>query len=177
MLFLPTLGFLEVLLVVAFPFLIDLDFLLSKYAKHRNHRRLITHSLLPYVILLILGIFFPIILILGICGVIHILTDAIDWGTALLNPFYDEPLGGVLPKPPKEVIDIPDYRRRQCWFTKTYYQSKILLGLEVIFGGIAIVLIIINDIAYLWILIFYFTFITMQILAYSRCTSPENKKE
>ena len=142
MLFLPSLELLEVCLVILFPFLIDLDFLLSKFAKNNNHRRLITHSLIPYICLLLIGIFFPLFLILGICGVVHILTDTLDWGTALFAPFYSEPLGGTLPKPPEEIINIPDYTKRQCWFAKTYYASSVMLLLEILFGVAAILLII-----------------------------------
>ncbi|MFX1294945.1 MAG: hypothetical protein ACFFD2_08860 [Promethearchaeota archaeon] len=103
------------------------------------------------------------ILILGICGVVHILTDMIDWGTALFAPFYSEPLGGILPNPPKEIVEIPDYRKRQCWFAKTYYKSKILLILEAVFGITAILLIIFINIWYIWITLFYFLFLAIQI--------------
>ena len=169
MLFFPYLEFLEVWLVVIFPFLIDFDFLLSKYAKNNNHRRLVTHSLIPYFCLLIIGIFFPLALILGICGVVHILSDAIDWGTALFAPFYGEPVGGILPKPPKEIVEIPDYRKRQCWFVKTYYASRFMIALEVLFGVIAILLIIFIDVLYLWVTIFYFLFVVLQLNFYLKC--------
>ena len=169
MLFLPFLEFLEVCLVILFPFLIDLDFLLSKFAKNNNHRRLITHSLIPYICLLVIGIFFPLFLILGICGVFHILTDMIDWGTALFSPFYSEPLGGILPKPPKEIVEIPDYKKRQCWFAKTYYASSLMLVFEILFGLAAILLIVFIDLWYLWVLIFYFILVVMQLNFYSKC--------
>ncbi|NVM29711.1 MAG: hypothetical protein HWN65_12785 [Candidatus Helarchaeota archaeon] len=174
MLFFPYLEFLEVWLVVIFPFLIDFDFLLSKYAKNNNHRRLVTHSLIPYICLLIIGIFFPLALILGICGVVHILSDVIDWGTALFAPFYGEPVGGILPKPPKEIIEIPNYRKRQCWFAKTYYTSKILLVLEILFGAAATVLIILTDLWYLALLLFYFLFMALQWNFYRKCKKLEN---
>ncbi|TFG05142.1 MAG: hypothetical protein EU536_02880 [Promethearchaeota archaeon] len=169
MLFLPSLSFLEVILVVAFPFLIDFDFLLSKYAQNRNHRRLITHSLIPYSLLLVFGIFFPICLILGICGVVHILSDVIDWGTALFSPLYREPLGGILPKPPSTIIEIPDYRKRQCWFAKTYHNSRIITGLDIFFGAAAILLIIIINILYIWLIAFYLIFLILHLNFYLKC--------
>ncbi len=168
-LFLPSLTLFEFCIVVLFPFLIDFDFFLSKYAKNHNHRRLITHSLIPYLCLLVVGIFFPFILILGIGGIVHVLTDAFDWGTALFSPLYKEPLGGILPHPPKEIIQIPDYRKRQCWFIKTYYRSKIMLGCEVLFGSTAVILIIFIDIWSLWIIIFYAVFVLVQIRFYRNC--------
>ena len=152
-----------------FPFLIDLDFLLSKYAKNNNHRRLLTHSLLPYIPLLILGPFFPFVLALGIGAIVHILTDTLDWGTALLTPFYRDPIGGILPHPPKEIVEIPNYRKRQCWFATTYYKNPVLLALEVVFGVAAILLIIIIDIWYLWITLFYFFFVALQVRFNLKC--------
>lgn len=169
MLFLPSLGFLEFCLVVIFPFLIDLDFLLSKYAKGNNHRRLITHSLIPYICLLIIGIFIPIFLILGICGVVHILTDVIDWGTALFSPLYNDTIGGILPTPPQEIIDIPDYKKRQCWFTKTYYTSIIMIISELIFGLAAVLLIVFINISYVWIILFYLLFLGLNLNFYRQC--------
>jgi len=169
MLFLSSLTILEYIIVVLFPFIIDLDFLLSKFAKNHNHRRLITHSIIPYLCLLIIGIFFPLILILGICGVVHILSDALDWGTALFSPFYKEPLGGILPHPPKEIVEITNYRKRQCWFATTYYKSKVLLFLEIIFGILAILLIVIIDSSYLWITLFYFLFVAFQVHLNIQC--------
>lgn len=173
MLFLSSLCLIEFCIVVAFPFIIDLDFLLSKYAKNRNHRLLITHSLIPYICLLVIGIFFPLFLILGICGVVHILTDTIDWGTALFAPFYNEPIGGILPNPPKEIVEIPNYRKRQCWFAITYYKSLILLFIEVLFGVIAILLIIFFNIWYIWITSFYFLFIVLQLKFQLKCRSTD----
>ncbi|MHA1276124.1 MAG: DUF6122 family protein [Candidatus Helarchaeota archaeon] len=163
MLFFPYLSFIELLIVVGFPFLIDLDFFFSKFAKNNNHRRLITHSLVPYIPLLIIGIFFPVVLALGIGAIIHILTDTIDWGTALLTPFYKEPIGGILPLPPKEIIEIPNYRKRQCWFATTYYKNSILVIIELIFGVTAILLIVLINIWVSWLLLFYFLFVALQL--------------
>ncbi len=173
MLFLPSLGILEFLLVVWFPFLIDFDFLFSKFAKDRNHRRLITHSLFPYIALLIIGIFFPLILILGICGLVHVITDSIDWGTALFTPLYRAPIGGILPKPPKEIVEIPNYRKRQCWFTKTYYESKPVLTLEISFGALSVLLIIFLNIWYIWIIIFYLFFLILNLRFHFKCRGFE----
>jgi len=174
MLFSPFFPFFEFSLIVAFPFLIDFDFLLSKYAKNNNHRRLITHSLIPYLCLLVIGIFIPLLLILGICGVVHILSDALDWGTALFAPFYNDTLGGILPKPPKEIVEIPNYRKRQCWFTKIYYTSFSLFTLEIVLGLAAILSIIFINFWYLWVLIFYFLFVALQVRFYLSCKQKEN---
>lgn len=173
MLFSPFLTIFEFSLIVIFPFLIDFDFLLSKYAKNNNHRRLITHSFIPYLCLLVIGIFIPLFLILGICGVVHILSDTLDWGTALFAPFYKDTLGGILPKPPKEIIEIPDYRKRQCWFTKTYYTSFTLFIMEILFGLTALFSIIFIDFQFLWVLIFYFLLLALQVRFYIKCQKNE----
>ncbi|MHA1264334.1 MAG: hypothetical protein ACTSRS_03785 [Candidatus Helarchaeota archaeon] len=168
--YLPSLNLIEFFLVVSFPFFIDFDFLFSKYAKDNNHRRLITHSLFPYLALLPLGLFYQVLFILGLCGIIHILTDTVDWGTSLFSPIIKEPLGGILPTPPKEVVEIPNYKKRQCWFTKVYYASSIIVVLEIFFGGLAILSILLIDLTYFWIMLFYFVFLMLQIRFYLMCT-------
>ncbi|HUY00588.1 MAG TPA: hypothetical protein VMV49_13595 [Candidatus Deferrimicrobium sp.] len=106
---------------------------------------------------------------------VHILTDLIDWGTAIFAPFYSEPIGGFLPNPPKEITEIPDFRKRQCWFARTYYASLNMKLLEILFGIFAIVSIVLIDYHYLWIILFYFVFLAFQIHLNLRCRSKDNR--
>jgi hypothetical protein len=169
LLFLPFLTVFEFYLVVIFPFLIDLDFLFSKFAKNKNHRRLITHSLLPYIALLTFGFIYPVFFILGLCGVVHLLIDMIDWGTALLAPFYRDPIGGVLPHVPLNLISEANFEQRQCWFTKTYYRSKVILTVEVLIVLLAISLILIIAVQYLWLMVLYSLFLAFHLTYYVSC--------
>jgi len=169
LLFLPFLTLFEFYLVVFFPFLIDLDFAFSRFAKNKNHRRLITHSLLPYLALAALGFIYPLFFILGLCGVVHLLIDVIDWGTALFAPFYRDPIGGLLPQVPPNIISESDFQQRQCWFTKTYYSSKLILTVEALIALIAISLILIIGVQYLWLMVFYGLFLAFHLTYYRRC--------
>ena len=169
LLFSPFLTIFEFYLVVFFPFLIDLDFIFSKFAKNNNHRRLLTHSLLPYLALAALGFIYPLFFILGLCGVVHLLIDVIDWGTALFAPFYRDPIGGSLPQVPPNIISESDFQQRQCWFTKTYYGSKLILTVEVLIALLAIALILILGVQYLWLMVFYSLFLAFHLTHYRRC--------
>lgn len=169
LLFLPFLTIFEFYLVIIFPFLIDLDFIFSKFVKKKNHRRLITHSLLPYLVLAAFGFLYPLFFILGLCGVVHLLIDMIDWGTSLLAPFYPNPIGGVLPHVPPNLITDATFEQRQCWFTKTYYGSKIILTVEVLFALLAVSLILIIAVQYLWLIALYFLFLVFHLSYYIRC--------
>ena len=64
----------------------DLDVFFSKFAKDNNHRLLITHSIIPSVIMLLIGFIFnwEVLIISGISYFSHIIIDTIDWGTNLL---------------------------------------------------------------------------------------------
>ncbi|GAH38744.1 unnamed protein product [marine sediment metagenome] len=68
-------------------FICDFDVFFSKYAIDNNHRLLITHSIIPGVIIIILGFLFNSISVVigGFSYSIHIIIDTFDWGT---NFFY-----------------------------------------------------------------------------------------
>ena len=78
---------LEFSLIVLFSFFCDFDVLFIKFAKDHNHRLLITHSIIPSIILIIIGyiLMWPVLIICGFSYSIHIIIDTIDWGT---NFFY-----------------------------------------------------------------------------------------
>jgi len=169
LLFLPFLDSFEFYLVVFFPCIIDLDFLFSGTVKNKNHRRLITHSLLPYLVLAALGFIYPLFFILALCGIVHLFIDIIDWGTALLAPFYKDPIGGILPDVPTSLLSESNFKQRQCWFTKTYYNSWIIRITEVGFGIFTIALILIINAQYIWLMGFYFLLLAFHLSYYLRC--------
>jgi hypothetical protein len=130
---------------------------------------LITHSLFPYLLLAALGFIYPFFFILGLCGVVHLCIDIIDWGSALLTPFYKEPIGGILPHVPASLISESNFEQRQCWFTKTYYSSKVILIVEVLFALLAISLILIINVQFLWLMAFYVLFLAFHLTYYRKC--------
>ena len=74
-------------MIVFSAFVCDFDVFFSKYAKDHNHRNLITHSIIPSIIVIVLGIVFnwPALVISGFALFLHIFVDLFDWGT---NLFY-----------------------------------------------------------------------------------------
>lgn len=95
----------------------------------QSHRQLLTHSLLPYVILLLVGLicyyfgrkpFWSIVIVYaGIGGLSHLLTDSIIGFTILLSPFFDLPVG------------LPSWN----WWQQSLFMRQpliILLGLELL---------------------------------------------
>ncbi|MHA2472456.1 MAG: hypothetical protein ACXAES_04410, partial [Promethearchaeota archaeon] len=61
-------------MVVIFAFLCDFDIFLSKFALDKNHRMLITHSIIPGTIVLIFGLIFNWIALIvsGLSYLIHV---------------------------------------------------------------------------------------------------------
>ena len=56
----------EFSIIVFFSFFCDFDVFISKFAKDNNHRMLITHSIIPSLIILLLGFIFNWIVIVKI---------------------------------------------------------------------------------------------------------------
>lgn len=169
LLFHPFLNFFEFYVVFFFPIVIDFDFLFSRLAKNENHRRLITHSLLPYVVLSAFGFIYPLFFILSLCGIVHLFIDVIDWGTALLAPFYKDPIGGILPHVPTNLLSESNFKQRQCWFTTTYFNSWVIRIIEVFFLVLTIIVILILNAQYIWLMGFYVLFLAFHLSYYIRC--------
>ena len=49
---------LEFYLIVFFSFICDFDVFFSKYAINHNHRMLISHSIIPSIVIIVIGILF-----------------------------------------------------------------------------------------------------------------------
>jgi len=167
--------YIEVFIVFCFSFLIDFDFILSKYAKNRNHRVLPTHGIMIYLFLIPFGFLLPIFFFLSVAGVVHVFIDCIDWGTAILSPFSKKIYFGILPKPPENIISEKSLNKRQCWFTLTYYKSKILMSIEIIIFIISIISIILINLFYWWFLIFYFLFLFIHLFSFYKCKNLKDK--
>ena len=167
--------FINVIAIFSMSFLIDFDFLFSKYAKNRNHRVLPTHGIIIYLILLPFGVFFPIFSFLGLAGLIHILIDCLDWGVGIFSPFSKKIYFGILPKPSKEIINDDSLRRRQCWFISTYYKSKILMFVDILIIGISIILLFLINVWYWWYYLIYSFFLALHITSYFRCKKQKDK--
>ncbi|MFW9988598.1 MAG: hypothetical protein ACFFC3_08075, partial [Candidatus Odinarchaeota archaeon] len=125
----------EFSIIVLFSFICDFDVFLSKFAMDNNHRMLITHSIIPSLIILLLGFIFNwIVLILGgISYSIHILIDTLDWGT---NFFYfkKKQVGLKFLISKEEFENLSDYLSKfnnpEFFFSEKYYKNKIFLSVE-----------------------------------------------
>ena len=147
-------------MIIVASFVCDLDIFFSKYAQDQNHRNLITHSILPSIFIIVLGLIFgwTALIFSGIAHFIHILVDLFDWGTNLLY-FPRKTFGPrfLIRKEEKNLQEYLDkYKNPHSFFDFKYYDNKITVSIEIsLFVGMIIV-IVIFAIEYFLISFFYF---------------------
>jgi len=128
---------LEFSMIIIFSFVCDFDIFFSKYSKHNNHRLLITHSIIPSVIMLLIGLIFnwTVLIISAISYFTHIIIDTLDWGTNLLY-FQQKQVGFkfLISKEEFENLSqyLSEYKNPLSFFDTKYYNNKILLIIEII---------------------------------------------
>lgn len=158
-------------LIISCSFIMDFDFLFSKFAKDRNHRMLITHSIIPGIIILIIGLIinWTALIISGFAYIIHIVIDAFDWGTNFFcihkNPFGPKLLIS------KEELDnlpkiLPKYKFNKSFFEFRYYNNKVVLIIEALLVILMIVFIIIFAFEYILISVIYIPFLFLHLATY-----------
>ncbi len=154
----------EFSIIVSFSFICDFDIFFSKFAKDNNHRMLITHSIIPSLIILILGFIFNwIVLILsGISYFIHILIDTLDWGTNIFY-FTKKQVGLKFLISKEEFENLSDYLSKYnnpaSFFDEKYYSNKIYLSIEVCLFILMITFIVIYAFEFILITLLYIPFI------------------
>ena len=149
------------MLIVIFSFICDFDVFFSKYAKDHNHRMLITHSVIPSIIMILVGLIFNWLALIfsGVLYFIHILIDTFDWGT---NLFFlsKKPVGAKMLISKEELENLPkylaNYKYNESFFDEKYYTNKVSLVIEIIIFVIMMVSITIFATEYIYIIIFYF---------------------
>jgi len=125
---------------------------------------LITHSILPGIIVTVLGIIFNwIVLILsGLSYSLHVIIDTFDWGT---NFFYfpKKQVGLKLLITKDEFANISthlsQYKRPGSFFDKKYYGNSMVIFMEVLIFISMIFFISIFALNYFFIIIIYFIFL------------------
>ena len=77
----------EYFLILLLSFICDFDVFFSQFAKNHNHRMLISHSIIPSLFIIVIGVItnWPALYFSGIAYSTHIVIDTFDWGT---NFFY-----------------------------------------------------------------------------------------
>ena len=169
----------EFLLIVFFSFICDFDVLLVKFAKDKNHRMLITHSIIPGIVIIVLGFIlnWVALIISGISYSIHIIIDTFDWGT---NFFYftKKQVGFKLLISEEEFNNISQYlakyKNPQTFFDKKYYGNLICLLMEVLIFTGMIFFIIIFALNYFTVIIFYPFFLTFHLVRHFNLKKNES---
>ncbi|NHI93797.1 MAG: hypothetical protein EAX96_15020 [Candidatus Lokiarchaeota archaeon] len=131
-----------------------------------------THSFIPYLIILPLGILLIEFLWISIVGIFHVLLDLIDWGIYPLTPrLKNKNVGGFLYVP---QINEGDDRLPRCYFINTYYSSKIIIILEIASIVAALLLILWRNPLYLILTIPYVLFLIMHLNTYFKLCRKKN---
>jgi hypothetical protein len=155
-------------MVVVFAFLCDFDILLSKFALDKNHRMLITHSIIPGTIILIFGLVFNwIALILsGFSYIIHVLIDTFDWGTNLFYfPKKQVGLKFLISEEEFQNLEryLSDFERPVSFFDKKYYSCKVCMAIEVVIFILMMLSIIFLALDYFLLILIYFLFLAFHL--------------
>lgn len=158
----------EFSLIVLFSFVCDFDVFLSKFAQDHNHRMLITHSIIPSIIVLFLGVIFNsiVLIISGISYFIHIIIDALDWGTNFFY-FQKKQVGFKLLISKEEFENLSEYlsqyKNPTSFFDARYYNNKICIGIEIFLFILMMVFVIIYAFEFILITLLYFPFIFLHL--------------
>ncbi len=171
---------LEFMLIVSFSFICDFDVFFSKYAKDHNHRLLITHSLIPSLFIITVGLIFnlQILLLCGFSYSIHIFIDTFDWGTNVFY-FHKNQIGFKLLISKEERENLPKYLSKYkipaSFFDEKYFRNKVCISLEVITFILMLVFIFFLAIEYLFMIPIYFLWLYFHLHRHFTLRKIENK--
>jgi len=158
----------EFSLIVVSSFICDFDVFLSKFAKDHNHRMLITHSIIPSVIIIIIGLILNwlVLTLIGITYFIHIVIDTFDWGT---NFFYIQKkqvgIKFMFTKDEFENLShyLSQYKNPASFFDSKYYNNKICLTIEISIFILMVLSVIIFAFQYVLIILLYIPFFGLHL--------------
>ncbi|MHA2398079.1 MAG: hypothetical protein ACXADU_04225 [Promethearchaeota archaeon] len=170
----------EFFIVVIFAFLCDFDIFLSKFALDKNHRMLITHSIIPGTIVLIFGLIFNWIALIvsGLSYLIHVLIDTFDWGTNLF--YFPKKQVGLKFLISKEEIQnleryLSNYKRPESFFDKKYYGCKVCIIIEIGIFILMMISFIFFALDYFPFVLIYFLFLTFHLYRHFILKKIEDK--
>lgn len=162
-----------------FSILADFDLLFQKQARLGNHRMFITHSTIPFLILVIFSILLGNLLIFAcsLSYLSHIFIDTIDWGTNLL--YTPKKLVGLKILIPKNENDefskiLKNYNNPYSFFNFRYYKSKTILSLELFVFVLMIISIIYLALEFIYFITFYILAIFFHVFFHSRLKKLES---
>lgn len=172
----------EFLFIVLCSFIMDFDIFLSKYARDNNHRMLISHSVIPSLVLIILGLFFlwPTILIGGITYFIHIIIDSCDWGTNF-SGFHKKPFGPKFLISNEELENLSkileDFKVKKSFFDFKYYKNKLIQAIEILVFIVMIIVLLLFALKYIYFIIFYFPLLFFHLIGHFSLKKIEDEKQ
>jgi len=161
--------------------IVDFDILFSKYAKNNNHRMLISHSIIPSILLLILGLLFlsPLLIICAFAYFIHILIDTMDWGTNFFG-INKEPFGPKFLISNKELENLSEilneYKVAKSFFDFRYYKNKTVLIIEGLLFAFMIIFIVWFAFEYLIVISLFFFGLIFHLFIYYKLKKIESNK-
>ncbi len=141
---------------------------------------LITHSIIPSIIILIFGLIFisPFLIICGVAYFIHIFVDTFDWGTNFLG-IHKKPFGPKLLISKEELNNIDEilanFKIKKSFFDLRYYNNKVIIAIEIILLALMIISVAFLALKYLFIITLYFPLLTFHLIVYFKLKKIEEK--
>ena len=173
-------SFFEFVFMVLFSFICDLDVFFAKYAINHNHRMLISHSIIPGFLILLIGIItnWPVLAFSGVVYSIHVIIDTFDWGTNFFY-FQKKQVGLKLLISKEEFENLPKYlskfKKAESFFDSKYYSNKVNLGIEAILFILMFVFIILFAFQFIFIIILYFLGLFFHLTRHFKLKRIESK--
>ncbi|MHA1272645.1 MAG: hypothetical protein ACTSQP_06310 [Promethearchaeota archaeon] len=168
----------EFILIVFCSFLMDFDIILSKYARDNNHRMLITHSIIPALLIILIGLImtWPALIIGGIAYLIHVIIDTFDWGTNFFG-VNKNPWGLKLLISKQELKNLEtilkDFKIKKSFFDFRYYSKKTILTIEFILAIFMILCAYFFALQFFLMILLYFPFLAFHIYVYLKLKKIE----
>ena len=170
----------EFAFIVFFSFICDLDVFFAKYAIDHNHRMLISHSIIPGFLMLLLGIIinWPVLAFSGATYSLHVIIDTFDWGTNFFY-FQKKQIGLKLLISKEEFENLPKYlsefKKAESFFDTKYYSSRVSLGIEAILFILMCVFTILFAFQFIFIITLYFLGLFFHLTRHFKLKRIESK--
>ncbi|TFG06053.1 MAG: hypothetical protein EU539_08685 [Promethearchaeota archaeon] len=169
----------EFLLIVISSFICDLDVFFSKRAKDNNHRNLFTHSIIPSIVIIVIGLIinWPALIFSGVAYFVHVFADIFDWGTNLFY-FPKKTIGPrlFLSKEEEENLEehLAQFKSPASFFDFKYYTNKIALSIELSLFILMMISIVLLAFIYFWIFLIYFPLLYFHLSRHFHLKKLEN---
>jgi len=132
---------------------------------------LISHSIIPSLIIIIIGVIFswPAIFLGGVGYFVHIMMDTLDWGTNVFG-FHKSPVGPKILISSEELKNLSEilenYKPKFIFYDERYYKNKILMGMELIIFLLMVIFLVIYALDYILVVVLYFGLLAYHLICY-----------